>query len=235
MKRISRTSIIFLIIAISLIIVFFAYLPQLRHTIETGKELMITLPQPVFESKTSVEYALKNRRSAREYQNKPLTLQAVGQLLWAAQGVTSNNGYRTSPSAGALYPLSVYVVCGNVDGLPAGLYRYIPEKHSLIKLDDEDVRERLSDASLKQHDISMAPIDIVITANYKITTHKYGDRGIRFVHMEAGHAAQNIYLQAVSLTIGTVSIGAFDDRAVREILRLGNDEQPLYIMPAGKI
>jgi SagB-type dehydrogenase family enzyme len=192
----------------------------------------IKLPQPVLNSKTSLESALRARRSNRAYKSQPITLSDLSQLLWAAQGITGQ-GRRTAPSAGALYPLEVSVVAGNVSGLDAGVFVYKPEGHELLKVADGDKRAELSRAALRQPAIQHAPAVLVISAVYERTTIKYGERGIRYVHMEAGHAAENVYLQAVSLNLGTVVIGAFDDEGVKTAVNLTIREQPLYIMPIG--
>ena len=199
-----------------------------------GDSRSMALPEPAYDSDTSVEKALLERRSIRDYRREALTLKQVGQLLWSAQGVTSTGGMRTAPSAGALYPLEVYAVIGNVEGVAPGVYKYRPDAHELVKVLDGDWRKALSQAALNQECVSQGAIDIVITAVYERTTGKYGERGIRYVHMEAGHAAQNIYLQAFSLELGTVTIGAFDDDGVKRVLRLPDNEEPLYIMPVGK-
>ena len=192
------------------------------------------LTEPRYDSDVSLEQTLLQRRSVRDYTNEPLSLQQVSQLLWAAQGITDRQGLRTAPSAGALYPLEVYVVVGNVQSLSPGVYRYEPDGHQLVKTVDGDKRAGLADAALGQGCVKEGAINIVFTAVYERTTQKYGERGIRYVHMEVGHAAQNVYLQAVALHLGTVVIGAFHDDQVREILSLPQQEQPLYIMPAGR-
>ncbi len=195
----------------------------------------IALPDPAFISDTSLEEALLQRRSIRDYSEEPLSLEQLAQLLWAAQGITSRDGKRTAPSAGGLYPLEVYAVVGNVAGLDPGVYRYIPGTHSLFKVLDGDCRNPLSQAALNQEWVSRGAIDIVITAIYERTTVKYGERGIRYVYMEAGHASQNICLQAVALGLGTVTIGAFDDDDVKKVLNIPDNEETLYIMPVGNI
>jgi SagB-type dehydrogenase family enzyme len=191
------------------------------------------LPTPIYKSKTSIEEALKSRRSVREYKEGPITLQQVSQLLWAAQGITSVNGFRTAPSAGALYPLEIYIVSGNVLNLPAGVYHYVPANHALELITAGDGRMDLTRAAQNQDSIKLAVADIVIAANYKKTTVKYGNRGTRYVDMEAGHVAQNISLQVVSLKLGTVTIGAFNNSVVKSVLNLPQEEEPLYIMPIG--
>ncbi len=196
----------------------------------------IKLQEPKYNSETSIEKALLKRRSVREFKNEPLTLAEVSQLLWAAQGITEpRRDFRTAPSAGALYPLEVYVVIGNVKEVPKGVYVYKPHKHELVKVRDGDVRDELSAAALGQNWVEEGSVVIVIAAVYERTTQKYGDRGIRYVRIETGSAAQNVYLQAVSLDLGTVFVGAFHDDEVIKILNMSDKENPLCIMPVGKI
>ncbi|MBA7701947.1 hypothetical protein ES703_110695 [subsurface metagenome] len=194
----------------------------------------ITLPEPRCDSDVSVEEALLKRRSVRNYTDEALTLQEVSQLLWAAQGITDPSGKRTAPSAGALYPLELYVVVGGVEDVAKGVYKYEPQQHELVRVLDGEQRKALAAAALNQQSIAQGAIDIVITAIYERTTRKYSDRGIRYVHMEAGHAAQNVYLQAVAMNLGMVVIGAFYDDQVKEVLNLPENEEPLYIMPVGR-
>jgi SagB-type dehydrogenase family enzyme len=200
----------------------------------TGEPAAIELPQPAHEGKLSVETALLARRSIRDYRDAPLELNEAGQLLWAAQGQTRPGGYRTCPSAGALYPLELYLVAGKVNGLGAGNYRYDPGKHLLVQSSAGDLRRHLAEAALGQSMIGRAPATLAICAVFERTTGKYGQRGVRYVFMEAGHAAQNVSLQAVSLNLGTVVIGAFRDEKVKEILGLKPEEEPLYLMPVGR-
>ena len=194
----------------------------------------ITLPQPILDSDTSIEKALLDRRSIRDYTAKSLSVSEISQLLWAAQGITRPGGYRTAPSAGALYPLEVFLVSGQVDDLDAGVYRYLPEEHGLHLILSGDIREELSAAALGQDAIRNAPAAMVITGIFERTMVKYGNRGIQYVHMEVGSAAENIYLQAESLRLGTVFIGAFHDDQVSQVLNLDGQEEPLCIMPVGK-
>lgn len=196
--------------------------------IEKGEEIM--LPEPRQKSNISLEEALNNRRSKRQFQARDLKLEDISQILWAAQGITElSTGFRTAPSAGALYPLELFVVKSD------GLFNYIPEGHKLKKLSSSDLRSELMKASLFQKSISEAPVDIVITAIYERTTVKYGDRGIRYVHMEAGHTCQNILLEATALGLGAVPIGAFSDTDVQKVLNLPEDYIPLYVIPIGYI
>lgn len=199
------------------------------------QESLIKLTQPVYDSSVSLEESILKRRSIRRYKNEPLTINKVSQLMWAAQGITDSDGLRTAPSAGALYPLEIYVVVGNVDGLTPGIYKYKPHEHELLLIKEGDNRGNLSDAALGQGAVENGAIVIVISAVYERTTWKYGDRGVRYVHMEVGHVGQNIHLQAVSLGLGTVVIGAFSDNEVKRIMKMPEEESPLYIMPVGRI
>ncbi len=195
---------------------------------------VIKLPEPKYNSSISVEKALQERRSVRTYKNVSLMLSEVSQLLWAAQGITNPQGFRTGPSAGALYPLEVYLVAGNVNNLPAGVYKYRPRGHELIKIAKGDKRNELSDAALGQPWVADGSAVIIISAVYERTTRKYGERGVRYVHIEVGHAAQNIFLQSVSLHLGTVVVGAFDDRKVKKVIHMAPQEEPLIMMPIGR-
>jgi SagB-type dehydrogenase family enzyme len=195
----------------------------------------VELPPPRSTGDISVEQALQQRRSIRAYAAGPLTIAEVSQLLWSAQGITADWGGRTAPSAGALYPLEVYLVAGDVENMSSGVYRYDPAAHSLIGVKKGDFRAELAAAALGQESVRLGAVDIVISAVYERTTRKYGDRGIRYVHMEAGHAAQNLYLQATSLGLGMVTIGAFYDNEVKQVLALPEDETALYIIPVGRL
>lgn len=194
---------------------------------------LVSLPPPARAGEVSLEEALDVRRSVRSFSTEPLTLPELSQLLWAAQGLTRPGGFRTTPSAGALYPLELIVVAGNVDGLMPGAYRYHPQGHHLALLEDGDLRGELSGAGLGQAAIRDAPATLVISAVPSRTTGKYGERGLRYVHMEAGHAGQNIYLQAASRGLATVAIGAFHDDQVHALLHMDPGEEPLYLMPVG--
>lgn len=199
-----------------------------------AESLLIALPTPLYDSNTSVEQALLERRSIREYRLEPLTLAEISQLLWAAQGITHPAGLRTAPSAGALYPLEIYLLAGNVTDLRAAIYRYNPESHALSLIAEGDQRLALYQAALGQSAVQDAAAVIVIAAIYERTTVKYGERGVSYVHMEVGSAAQNLYLQATSLNLGTVFIGAFHDDEVKKVLHMAADEQPLGLMPVGR-
>lgn len=199
----------------------------------TANPSHIKLSRPRMDGTASVEVALAARRSVRSFANKPVSLEELSQLLWAGQGITHPRGLRTAPSAGALYPLDLLVVAGYVSSLPAGIYRYEPDAHLLARIADGDRRVDLADAALGQSSVRRAPVVLAIVADYRKTTIKYGERGVRYVHLEAGHAAQNICLQATALGLGAVVIGAFSDRDVAAVLQSA-DRQPLYLIPLGR-
>lgn len=182
----------------------------------------------------SLEVLLSKRRSVRDYTGSPLTKDEIMKLLWAGQGITGDGGKRIAPSAGAFYPLKIYVVVGNATGLSPGVYKYRLEGNSLIRIKDGDVRTELADAALGQSWVKDGAIDIVIAAVYEETAAKYGVKTERFVHLEAGHAAQNICLEATALDMGIVTVGGFDDAKVAMAIGLSRNENPLYIIPVGR-
>jgi len=189
------------------------------------------LPAVKISRGLSVEEAISKRRSRRKFKDASLDQRKLSHLLWAGQGITNKRGFRAAPSAGATFPLTIYVVIGNVEDIPAGLYRYKPDSHCLESLSKGDLRKDLSQAAFGQAMIAEAPVSIVIAADYSRTTDRYGQRGRRYVDMEVGHAGQNIYLECEVLGLGTCGVGAFNDKSVKEFL--GISEEPLYIMPIG--
>lgn len=191
------------------------------------------LPKPGMEGEPPLNEALRQRRSLREFAARPLALGALSQLLWAAQGITAAGGRRTAPSAGALYPLELHVVAGRVDGLPAGTYRYEPDGHTLTATGKGELLAQLSLLAYGQQWIAKAPAAVVITGVYRRTTGKYGQRGIRYVHIEVGHAGQNLLLQAEALGLGATVVGAFNDRGLARLLGLAEGERPLAVLPVG--
>jgi len=194
----------------------------------------IRLPAAATKGRYSLEALLQQRRSVREYRKLALTAAQLGQLLWAAQGITHGAGQRTAPSAGALYPLELYAVVGQVDGVSNGIYHYRPGEHSLVKTLDGDRRAALADAALSQESVAQAPVVLVFTAMLARSAKKYGQRAQRYVDIEVGHAAENLFLQAEALGLGTVDVGAFDDEEVARVLQLPHDRQPLLLMPVGR-
>jgi SagB-type dehydrogenase family enzyme len=194
----------------------------------------IALPAPRVAGEVSVEQALAQRRSLRRFAHTPLSLPAVSQLLWAAQGITHPDGLRTAPSAGALYPLEVYLVAGAVTGIDPGVYRYEPERHRLVPGLEGDVRVGVARAALGQDWISEAPAILVLGAVYERTARKYRERTARYVHIESGHAAQNVYLQAEALGLGTTIVGAFHDDDLSLVVGMSGRVKPLALLPVGR-
>ena len=238
----SRKGKIILIILIILLGITIAYLvwPQ-STTTSNGQRTVIStvhLPSPILEGNVSVEQAIQNRRSVRHYANESITLQDVSQLMWAAQGITDKaNNLRSVPSGGQVYPLEVYIIVGKdgVTGLGEGIYQYNPYNNTLEKTSGNDARSDLSQAANGQAWVNEAPVDIVITGDYNKMVAKYKDETLctRFVNLEAGHAGENIYLEAEARGLVTVALGSFKDDQVHKVLGLPNNENTIYIYPVG--
>jgi len=188
---------------------------------------IVNLPKPSLDGSMSLEQTIAARRSRRSFLSKALTLEQIGQLAWAAQGQDAKSRYRTVPSAGATYPLELFVVTEE------GLFHYLLAKHALEKLTDQDLRSALAAAAWGQEFIEAAPLTLVFAAEFVRTTGRYDRRGIRYVYMEAGHAAQNAHLQAESLGLGSVAVGAFDDASVSKVLSLPKHLEPIYMVVVG--
>ncbi|MEW5802682.1 MAG: SagB/ThcOx family dehydrogenase [bacterium] len=198
----------------------------------------IKLPVPRCQGSISVEEAIKLRRTRRSFLTAPLSKQQLSQILWAAMGITEEGGEKRSvPSAGALNPLDIFIVVGKkgITQMEEGVYHYHPTDHQLIRVGSRDLRKQIAEGALGQSWISQTPVVIVITGEYVRTTRKYGERGIRYVHMEAGHVAQNIFLQSVALELGAGIVGAFDDEKIKSGMNLPDNYNPLLIMPVGKV
>lgn len=193
----------------------------------TDSATVIELPAPVGAGPLTLEEALVQRRSVREFTPEPLSIETISQLLWAAQGVTSDGGARTSPSAGGLYPLELYLLTDD------GVFHYLPHGHRLEQVYADDVQEAVAEAALGQEAVSDAAVVIVIAAVFERTEGKYGERAERYVQLEAGHCAQNVLLQAVALGLGAVPIGAFDDAELAAVLGFPAEVEPLYLLPIG--
>lgn len=198
----------------------------------------IILPKPEYRG-ISLESAIEKRRSVRNYSSKPVTLLKLSQLLFSAQGITGklyDQPLRTAPSAGALYPFEIYVIANNVEGLPQGIYHYAVLNHSLELVKLGDFRKEITDAGLKQEMLGDANVTFVLSAIFDRIRHKYGERGFRYVYVEAGHISQNIYLQAVSLGLGSVSVGAFLDEEVNQLIGVdGQNEAVIYLHAVGTL
>ena len=209
------------------------------------RQTIIKLPSPQLKGKVSLEETILRRRAVRRYRREPLDLSQLSQILWSAQGITGTREFRAAPSAGATYPLEIFVFVGKQgviaseakqapEELQAGIYHYEADSHSLSLHKPADLRPDLARATLDQEFIIDAPVDIVICALYHRTSYRYGRRGERYVHIEVGHVGENIHLQAVALGLATVEVGAFHDEDVRKVLGVEEEIKPLYIMPLGK-
>ncbi|UCD71410.1 MAG: SagB/ThcOx family dehydrogenase [Syntrophobacterales bacterium] len=197
-------------------------------------EKAIALPMPNLKGAVSLEEAILRRRSTREFSNRSLTRSQLSQLLWACQGIREEY-YRTIPSAGATYPLEIFLVVGEggVESLDGVVYRYVAKEHSIIHHLPGDLRRRLCSACLEQGFIRRAPLSFVVCAEYSRTTGRYGDRGVRYVHMEVGHLGQNLALQGEALGLRSLMVGAFHDEDVSQVLNLPLELKPLYVVPVG--
>jgi SagB-type dehydrogenase family enzyme len=206
-------------------------------------QLSYILPSPKTEGKVTVEEAILKRRSHRSFIKAAISAEDLSQILWSAYGITepldgypqTRGGLRTSPSAGAVYPLELYVLVRKVKDIEPGVYKYISQSHKIVRVINKDMKNELSNAALNQEMIRVVPACLFYTAVFSRSTQSYGDRGReRYVYMELGHSAQNVYLQAEALHLGTCAIGAFNDAEVKDVMQLPEDEEPLYIMPIGR-
>ncbi len=218
----SRSSVLVVLIWLGMTVVFIT--PVLSQT------TMLTLPDPQTEGRMSLEQAIAQRRSLRDFRNEALTPQQISQLLWAAQGITGEGHgrrFRAAPSAGALYPIEVYAVKAD------GVFLYKPDEHALEPWMSQDLRSQLSAVALNQPWVAAAPVNLVFTAVHERVTRKYGQRGVRYSLIEVGHIAENVHLQAVAMGLGSVPVGAFSDQEVRALLNLPPNQEPLYIISIG--
>jgi SagB-type dehydrogenase family enzyme len=194
-----------------------------------GTEVLeiIDLPAPSRDGPLSLEETLWLRRSVRSFTGRALTLAELGQLLWAGQGQNRESRGRTNPSAGALYPLEIYVVTST------RMLHYLPDGHRVEVVMSVDLRGELAEAALGQAAVEDAPSVFIVCGVLARSEGKYGERAERYMFMEAGHVAQSLLLQAVALSMGGVPVGAFDDTAVADVLGLPVDHVPLYLIPVG--
>ncbi len=203
-------------------------------TTDSAAELL-KLPPPAYKGAMSVEEALKARRTVREFAARPLDLKQVSQLLWGTDGVSDDRGLRTAASAGATYPLEIYLVVGErgVADLPAGVYRYRVQEHALEPGLKGDLRQAVVRLSLHQTWMAQAPVMVVIAAEFRRCTNRYGQRGVMYTHMEAGHVGTNLFLQAEALGLGAGIVGAFDEQGLGQALQFPKEHVPLLVMPVG--
>lgn len=197
--------------------------------------MTIKLPDPQTDGTMSVEKAIASRRSHRVFSEKNIPLASLGQLLWAGQGITGKHGRRAAPSAGALYPLELYLIVGAAEDLKQGIYRYQPTGHDLTLVARGDFRGELAAAALRQSSIAESAVILALAGVKDRTSKKYGRRATQYIMLEAGHVGQNISLQAEALGLGTVVIGAFDDDELKKLLRMEEEENPISLMPVGYI
>ena len=194
------------------------------------------LPLPSAKGTVSVEQAINQRRTVRKFASRPLDVHQLSQLVWSAQGITEKNGFkRATPSAGALYPMDIYVVVGHnsVAQMEAGVYQYDPKGHMLSLVVKSDLRELVARAALSQMWIARAPLSVVITAEFKRITVKYKKRGVIYAVIEAGHMGQNLFLQAEALGLKAGIVGAFHEKELIEAIRIPPSHEPLLVMPIG--
>jgi SagB-type dehydrogenase family enzyme len=229
--RLTKVVAVILIVILGTLITVMAL--KSHHLMPFQERTQIKLPEPSYRSSVSVEEALKQRRSTRQFKADSLSLQQLSQLLWATQGITTKTGFRTAPSAGGFYPLEVYVISGRVKDLAPGVYHYNPFDNVLEIISTTDRSHELAVAAFPNGLTASRAVDLVITGAFKKAAARYGRHNERFVSMEAGHAAENLYLQATAMGLGTVAIGSFDETAVRKMLVTSDD--PLYVMPVGKV
>ena len=198
---------------------------------------IIKLPPATFKG-IPLEEAIKKRRSIRNYSNNPLTLEELSQILFSAQGITGEYAgtyLRAAPSAGALYPFEIYLIVQNVSQLEKGIYHYNVRKHALEFIKEGDFKDELFKAGLFQEMFLQAPVTLVYTAIFKRTTHKYGERGYRYIYIEAGHIAQNVSLQCVSIGLVSCVVGAFFDDMINKLIGIdGKEEAVIYLHTIGK-
>jgi SagB-type dehydrogenase family enzyme len=209
--------------------------PQYKNY--TNAEI-IKLPKPEYQG-IPLEEAIEKQRSVRNYSGKSVTMFQLSQLLFSAQGTTGKiygAPLRTTPSAGALYPFEIYVIANNVENLKRGIYHYGVLNHTLELVESGDFRKEITSAGLKQEMLGDSDVVFVLSAIFDRTRHKYGERGFRYVYIEAGHISQNIYLQAVSLGLGSVSVGAFLDDKVNHLIGVdGQKEAVIYLHAVGTL
>jgi SagB-type dehydrogenase family enzyme len=200
------------------------------------KEYKMDLPNAQTDGTVSLEKTIKIRRTIRSFTSQQLTLEQFSQLLWAAYGITEDRGYkRAAASGGACYPMDIYALLGEegIMGMEAGIYHYDPNGHSASLILEGDLREEVARASLGQMWMALPPLRLVVCAEYARITSRYGDRGVRYAMIEAGHIGQNIFLQAEALGLGAGIVGAFRDEAVIQVMGTPPSHEPLLIMPVG--
>lgn len=205
--------------------------PQLELPIDESA-VLIDLPdgKDIQTGKIDLAQLVEKRESLRKYADTPLTLQELAFLLWGTQGVKSRTDYpitkRTVPSAGSRHPFETYLLINKVEGLTPGLYRYLALSHQLAQLPGfEKIRDQLTEACLKQKHVFNSALTFAWIAVPERTTWRYGERGYRYIHLDAGHVCQNLYLLAGAIDCGVCAIAAFDDDLANQTLRLDGEKE----------
>jgi SagB-type dehydrogenase family enzyme len=197
----------------------------------------IHLTQELAHDGLSVEKAIANRRSQRDFTGETMSLPELSHLLRYSSGLTDKRqGSRAAPSAGATYPIEVYAIANNIEGLARGIYHYLIPSHELELLREGDFRNEMSRAALQEIMFKQANVIIALSAVFQRTQQRYRERAQRYICFEAGHIAQNTYLIATSMGLGACAIGAFYDNEFNRLLGLdGKNESVLYLLAVGKI
>lgn len=211
--------------------------PQPARYKSYGGSAPLVLPDPRDQTGMSVEEAITRRRSKRDYSDEPLSQPELSSLLYAAAGLTDpDRALRAAPSAGALYPIEIYLVVNHVSGVAPGLFHYNVPEHALERLQTGDLRTEIVLAGAGQEMLGQAAVCVVLSAVFQRTRWKYRERAYRYILLEAGHIGQNLYLAAISLGLGTCAVGAFHDDRLNDLVGLdGEEEAALYILPVGKV
>ena len=202
--------------------------------VKSDPATLFEFANPDIEGRTRFERVVANRRSIRDFRGGPMTSVELGQLLWAAQGISDPAGLRTAPSAGALFPLELYAIFQGSDDLEPGVYHYLPSRHGIEQVKKGDFRADFAAAAVGQQWTARAGVILVVAAVYSRMANKYGERSRRYVAIEAGHCAQNVYLQSVALGLGATEVGAFRDGSVSRLVALPRNEEPVTCMVVGK-
>lgn len=197
----------------------------------------IKLPSPEPMVTSSVDQALRQRKSVRSFAAKPLSKEQLAYLLWASTGIQGRGHgfeFRTAPSAGALYPIETYLVVNTVEDVPQGLYHYSIKLHGLEELQSGDVSRPVTVAAMGQRMCLQAAVVFIWTAVFQRTKWRYGDRAYRYIYLDAGHIAQNLALAATSLGLGSCQVGALFDDEVNDIIGAdGIEESTIYMSVVG--
>jgi len=210
---------------------------QRLHVYNQSAMKKIRLDKEPVHSGLSVEEVILKRRSVRNFSGKPMSTAELSHLLYYSGGITGKqHGLRAAPSAGATYPIEIYPVINNVDGLTTGVYHYLVATHELQSIYDGDFHTGIARAALRQNVLAEANVVLVLSVVFQRIQHRYRERGQRYALLEAGHIAQNTYLVATSMGLGTCAIGAFYDDDINRLLGLdGKKESVIYLIAAGKI